>query len=130
MSGADPTDAVLAFSSGNAGKPPRGKILGRFLCGPIPMAWLDEARRQRGKAIHVAIELWHWSGVRKSKTVRLNLSRMIRFGVTRPTASRALQDLESAGLVKVERLPGRAPLVTILDVSSVPMPSGRGGPHP
>lgn len=91
-------------------------IKGRFLRGPIPMAWLDAARTVRRKAIHVALEVWHWSFIKGSKTVKLNLSRLARCGVARTTAGRALRDLEDAGLVSVRRAPGCAPIVTILDV--------------
>jgi hypothetical protein len=97
----------------------------RFLCGPIPMPWLDSARALPGRAIHVAIEIWHWRFIKKSMTVKINLSRMGRFGVTRPTASRGLQALESAGLVRVERGPGRAPVVTIIDIK----PKAGAGDH-
>lgn len=106
----------LVFSTSRDSVAPSDRIAGRFLRGPIPMAWLDVARALPGRAIHVAIEIWHWRFIKKSMTVKINLSRMGRFGVTRPTASRGLQALESAGLVRVEREPGRAPVVTIIDI--------------
>lgn len=110
----------LVFSTGRSARTssPSNRIKGRFLRGPIPMAWLDAARAVRGKAIHVALELWHWSFIKDSKTVKLNLSRLAKCGVARTTASRALRDLEDAGLVSVKRAPGCAPLVTILDVDA------------
>jgi hypothetical protein len=41
------------------------------------------------------------------------------------TAWRALSALEGAGLVKVERLPGRCLRVTVLDVPDGPTPKRR-----
>lgn len=107
---------ILSTGSPARARSTSKRIKGRFLRGPIPMAWLDAARAVRGKAIHVALEIWHWSFIKGSKTVKLNLSRLARCGVARTTAGRALRDLEDAGLVSVRRAPGRAPIVTILDV--------------
>lgn len=128
MNDIDEADVQLAISgNARAGKPRYVKIQGRFLMGPIPMAWLDAARALPGRAIHVAIEIWHWRFIKKSMSVKINLSRMGRFGVTRPTASRGLQALESAGLVRVERGPGRAPVVTIIDLKPKAGAAGHAG---
>lgn len=105
-----PEDVDLIYSTGQPSAPAhRFKVEGKFLRGPISMDWLDAARALPGRAIHVGIEIWHWRYVKKSMSVKINLSRMGRFGVTRPTASRGLQALESAGLVRVERGPGEHP---------------------
>lgn len=117
-----PDEERLAYSTGRrAASAWRGKIKEPFLAGPIPMSWLDAARAVRGRAIHVALEVWHWRFIKKSMTVKLNLSRLGRFGIARTTAGRALRDLEAAGLVAVKRAPGQAPVVTILDLDK-----GRG----
>jgi hypothetical protein len=87
-----------------------------FLGGPIPLTWVERAVRLPGKAWHVASALW-FVGIRsrtKSATVNLTAKTLRRFGFTRQAAYRALCALERAGLVQVNRQPGRRLIVTIL----------------
>jgi hypothetical protein len=67
-----------------------------------------------GKALHVAIQIWHEVGFIKSSEVSISMTGMTRMGVSRWAASRGLEALEKAGLVSVVRHPGRKPVVTIL----------------
>ena len=85
-----------------------------FLKGPIPRKWLQTAGTLPGKALHVAIELWFYAGLTRSKRVPLNLSRMKQSGVSRDSARRGLRQLEEEALVTVVRHAGRKPIVTIL----------------
>jgi hypothetical protein len=85
-----------------------------FLMGPIPWPWLSRAAAAPGKALHVAVALWFYAGLKKSRTVALNMSRMATMGVTRDSARRGLRRLEKEKLVSVKRHPGRKPIVTIL----------------
>ncbi len=87
----------------------------RYLAGRIPMGWIERACALPGKALHVSIWLWHRARMKKRNPVTLNQSRMEHLGVKRHAASRALRQLEDAGLVSVERGQGRNPVVTILD---------------
>ena len=68
----------------------------------------------RGRALAVGLLLWFARDVRKSEQVRMTTKLLCRFGITRTTGYRALQALESAGLVTVDRKLGRAPRVTII----------------
>jgi hypothetical protein len=96
--------------------PPRPAAGERFVRGPIPRGWLEAAMRLRGKALHVAIELWYRAGLRSRGEVVLSLSNLSNLcGFDRATAARALTALERAGLVRVARHVGRAPRVTILE---------------
>jgi|HubBroStandDraft_2_1064218.scaffolds.fasta_scaffold476107_1 DNA-binding transcriptional ArsR family regulator len=91
----------------------RGDKKGRFLRGPIPMTWLEQAGKLPGSALQLGIQIWFLTGMKgKDATPAvLNLSKQVAFGLTQPTASRALQALKRAGLVEVELKPGRAPRV-------------------
>ncbi len=93
--------------------PPSTK--GLFLKGPIPVNWLAHAQKCGHSALVVGLELWLLSGMRKSKVVDLNLSRL-RFSVVRARQSNqgGLRKLEEAGLVRVTRRPGRRSRVEIL----------------
>jgi hypothetical protein len=97
-------------------KPPRHKPSEKFLKGPIPLTWLSVAMQQQGKALHVGVALWFWAGVKRTRTISLNLTRLEGdFCIRRHSASRALVALEKAKLILVSRHQGRAPVVTLLD---------------
>jgi hypothetical protein len=98
--------------------PPRHRQGEQFLKGPIPWIWLEQAMRLRGKALHMALLLWKESGIRKCRTVRLNLSGTSKMGIARSTARRALRELVNAKLVTVAHHPGQALTVTLLDAPS------------
>jgi hypothetical protein len=84
----------------------------QFLSGPIPRQWLLETYSLPGKAVVVALEVWHRARLTKSRTVRLNLSQIPN--IRRDSARRGLQQLQKAKLVSVTRHLGRCPVVTIL----------------
>jgi hypothetical protein len=93
---------------------PRHRPGGHFLKGPIAWDWLCAAANQSGKALHVAIALWYLVGVKRSGQVSLSGKSLRLLGVERHSAYRGLRKLEEANLVKVERHPGRSPIVTVL----------------
>ena len=97
-------------------QPPHHRPGEPFLKGPIPKRWLERAAQARGKALHVAVELWFQAGIRKRREICLGLAQLSSFGVDRFAASRGLKALEHPGLVSVVRHPGRQPVVTILDI--------------
>ena len=93
--------------------PPRHRQGEAFLKGPIPWAWLHRAMLSPGKALHVAMLLWRESGMKRNRTVRFNLSAAT--GLTSGSARRGLRALETANLVTVDRRPGQALIVTLLE---------------
>ena len=97
-------------------KPPHPRKGEAFLKGPIPLAWLEVAARLPGKSLHAGLALWFAAGVMKAASVPLSNLASHRFGLDRNAKYRALAWLERAGLIKVERKLGRAPVVTILGV--------------
>ena len=85
-----------------------------FLKGPIPLPWIIRASALTGKALHVGIALWFYSGLTRSKEIAINLTALQEWGIQRDTARRGLSALEKAGLVTVQRRPGRKPSVKII----------------
>lgn len=85
----------------------------RFLKGPVPMRWLNAAGCLPGKAVQVAVCIWHLSGLTKSLEVKVTSKYLREMGVTRHAGYRALKVLEGRGLITVERHRGRSPVVTI-----------------
>ncbi len=98
-------------------KPPRHRPGEWFLRGPIPWPWLETAARLPGKALAVALCLWREAGRGHRRIVKLCVARA-GLGVSEQAARRALRSLEAAGLVAVERAPGRGLEVTLLDLSA------------
>ncbi len=80
----------------------------------INLRWMFRACALPGKALHVGIVLWYFSGLTKSLTVKLTRSRLKPFNIHRETGRRALRILEEAKLVGVERRGHNSPVVTIL----------------
>jgi hypothetical protein len=96
-------------------KPPRHKTGEKFLKGPIPMNWLTAAAKAPGKALHLAIGLWYWAGITRSREIRVSMKGLEQLGISRFSGYRGLTALENAGLISVERHRGRRPIVTLLD---------------
>lgn len=115
-----PDSALAALRNGSARprlpRPGKGEL---YLGGPIPMEWIERATPLRGRAWHLACALWFDAlcarGKTKSAVVQPSRRTLRRFGIcAASTYYRALDALEIAGLVHVEKRPGRRPLVTIL----------------
>jgi hypothetical protein len=96
-------------------KPPRPQSGGRFLRGPIPLDWLSRAAALPGRSLHVAMAIWFMAGLKKTAVVPVSNITGHQFGLDRNAKYRALEWLENANLIIVERRAGRAPLVTILE---------------
>jgi hypothetical protein len=85
-----------------------------FLTGPVPWPWLERAGALPGKALHVAVRLWHEVGLTRTLKVSISMTGMARMGISRFAASRGLSALEGAGLVTVVRHAGRKPQVVVV----------------
>jgi hypothetical protein len=89
------------------------KKKGHFLKGPIPMPWLIVAANLPGKALHVGIALWFWSGIKKSETFILPSNAIKDLGVSRQTCYTHLKAMEKAGLLSIEARKGKKPQITL-----------------
>lgn len=87
-----------------------------FFAGPIPLAWLSRACRLGGKALHVALAVQHRLKVSGQTVASITPKLLETFKVPTGAAYRALDRLESAGLVKVNRRRGRNPRVTVQEI--------------
>jgi hypothetical protein len=109
-------DARATLLERSVKKLPRHEPGQKFLKGPIPLNWLSLAASQPGKALHVALALWFWAGMKRSRQVTLSMSWLrATLGVDRHSGYRGLAALEVIGLVSVVRHQGRKPIVTLLD---------------
>jgi hypothetical protein len=100
---------------------------GKFLRGPVPLAWLQTAASLPGKALAVGLALWFLRGVENRLKVRLTREVLHWFSIERKPGYLGLTKLEGAGLVQVSRGRGRCPVVTILCPSPGSTAEGAGG---
>ena len=86
-----------------------------FIKGPLPLPWMIAATVLPGRyPLAVALVIRFRAGLEKTDTkLRLTSKMLKRFGINRQAGYRALATLEDAGLVTVDRNPGRCPLVSI-----------------
>lgn len=101
-------------------RPPRHKPGERFLKGPIPLSWLEVAAALPGRSLHAGLALWYAAGLTRSASVPMSNISGLRFGLDRNAKYRALDWLEEAGLIIVERKLGRAPVVTLVSLREPP----------
>ncbi|WP_175976586.1 hypothetical protein [Burkholderia sp. BCC1047] len=78
------------------------------------MDWIGRAACLPGKTLHVALALQYLAGLQKTHTVKLGAKALAVLGVARDAKYEALDRLQQAGLITVERTRGRAPIVTML----------------
>jgi hypothetical protein len=97
----------------------RPRAPGRFLRGPILWAWLARAMPLPGKAMQVAIQIWHDVELAKSNEVSISMTGMAKVGISRFAASRGLAALEKSGLVSVVRHAGRKPQVVLVATAAL-----------
>lgn len=93
-------------------EPPKKKR--RFIRGPIPAEWIEQAARLPGKALHVALMVQYLDGFERTGTVKLRPSVRNAYGMDRFSCTRGLDQLEAAGLISVRRKRGSSPVVTIV----------------
>jgi DNA-binding transcriptional ArsR family regulator len=67
-----------------------------------------------GKALVIAVVIWHLKGLNRSNTVKLNGRLLKEFKISRSTLYRGLNALENARLISVNRQIGKRPWVTII----------------
>lgn len=85
----------------------------RFLRGPVQLDWLSQASAQSGKALHVAVALAYQAGLESSLVIRFGSKLRRLFSLDRHSLKRGLTQLEGSGLVGVQQVRGRVPVVTI-----------------
>jgi hypothetical protein len=72
-----------------------------------------------GKALNVALAIWYLRGLKKdAKILHLVPSAVKPFVAGRHSVYRGLQQLENAGLIKLERHRGRSPKIQLLKLDT------------
>jgi len=86
-----------------------------FEPGPVRPDWLAKSARLSGKSLHLGVALAWLAGLRRAPGVRLTRRTLQKWSISRDACYDGLRRLEAAGLVRVWRLPGRAPHVVLLE---------------
>jgi DNA-binding transcriptional ArsR family regulator len=123
----DPSSLSLSDVALTQATPRRGRrvspVRGKFIAGPVDIAWLSEARKLGVTALWVGLGLWFLRGLRHSDTNIASNLIMLEFGVQPDAKSRALRKLEKAGLITIERRGKRSPRVTLVVQSTFESPA-------
>ena len=85
-----------------------------FLRGPIPLEWLAVAAKLPGKTLNVASALWWRHGMAKGKPFKLTQRALKAMNVERDAERMGLVRLEQAGLIRVQRMSGQRPIISIV----------------
>jgi hypothetical protein len=82
----------------------------------VPLWWVEAAAKAtaRGATALVLVYLLHASWKARSTTFPLSNVYLRKHGVSREVKRRVLQDLETAGLITIERRRSKTPLVTLV----------------
>ena len=116
-------DAALPTLAGGA---PRGKLRDGFVKGPIPLPWITRAAGLPGKALAIGVALWYWSGVKCTNKFGTSSTLWKKFGISRQASYKGLKALEEAGLIDVERSPGKNPIVLVKETAGGDVPTCLG----
>lgn len=84
-----------------------------ILLGPEIVDWLIAAARLPARSLHIALALVFANEGRSLTTIVLPNLPLLEMKLDRCAKYRGLAHLERAGLVRVDRRPGRSPTVTI-----------------
>ena len=98
----------------------RRKRADLFVKGPLPFPWLIAAARCHPRGVEVLLMVRMLSDIQGAAEVALPNGLLAEMGVTRETKRRVLAALEDAGLVLVNRCPGRLPQVALARLTCAP----------
>ena len=89
------------------------RMVGRFLKGPIGMTDISCAARLGGRTLAIFLAVHHQTALTGQRTVSLSKGLLVDLGVDKDAKARGLKALETAGLVTVQRVKGRATKIAL-----------------
>ena len=85
-----------------------------FLHRNVKMSWVDQLLTCSRPAIIVGFCIQHWSVLEKTGKISVSSLKLKERRISRHQKARALEELESKGLISVERPRGKNPVAAIL----------------
>jgi hypothetical protein len=83
--------------------------------------WIVEVSKVPVKALHLGIALLWMASLRNGPCVQLGRKVLAHFSLSRDAFYDGLRRLENEGLIKVWRLPGRRPMITLVEFDGKPL---------
>jgi len=80
----------------------------------IPLPWISEAARLPYSAVRVGLACWFMDGCNKQQPFTLSRANCQQFSISKWDKRRGLRQLESAGLIEIQRRPGRLSLIAMV----------------
>ena len=90
------------------------KLPGEFFYGDMPMEWLQSAIRLPGCGIKLALLIWHYWSLRKTK-IRVSMAKCRQIGMERRARNTALKNMADASLIEVVGQDNKAPVVKVIN---------------
>jgi hypothetical protein len=115
----DPASAAALLNRGSKrARQQTPQVLGKFLRGPIPLAWLEAAANCGLNALRVGLAAWYVSGKNNwATTVSITNADVKRLGLSDRSAKRlALRRLKKAGLIDTNQIGHNSVEVTIVRI--------------
>lgn len=106
----------IAASKRRLRTPQTARQRGAFIRGPFPMPQVMLAGALPGKALLVWLLVQHQVRMTRKLEVSLPGKLLDAARIDRFAKSRALRDLEQAGLIQVDRQPGQMPRISLVQV--------------
>lgn len=80
----------------------------------VPVTWIAQAAACSKAALLTGLVCWFLYGCNQHRPFKINHATAKKFGLSRYSKRKGLRELESAGLVKIDRRPGQLPSVEIV----------------
>ncbi len=91
------------------------RIEGGFICGPLPLIWIQKACSLGKNTAKLSLLLWYKHGLTKGQPFYISNLAAEKFGLERRQKYRALSLLEEAGLITIEQDPGNSPTIQVIE---------------
>ena len=80
----------------------------------VPLPWISEATKLPYSAVRVGLACWFMDGCNKQNPFTLSRATCQQLSINKWDKRRGLGQLENAGLIKIQRFPGRASLIEMV----------------
>lgn len=108
-----PTAAVPAGHA-TASLLPKPGVDEKFIAINMPWSWFAVASSLPGKALGIGMIIWWLVIVEKKPVVRFSYKKARCTGLSGESIRQCIRSLERAGLIDVQRAPGRSPRIRVL----------------
>lgn len=106
-----PATSAPFAKNGLLPRPQKGE---KFIAANVPWSWFAIAAGLPGKALAIGMLVWWLVTVNKQPVVAFSYKRAECTGLSHESIRQSIRKLELAGLISVQRAPGRSPRIRVL----------------